>query len=531
MTKRAIIYARVSIGQQTSGFSIPLQLRACRAYALEKGCSVFKEVTDVCSGATLDRPGLPEVRSLVALGAADVVVAHEMDRLARRLALQLVLEGEFAQRGVPIEYVLEQYDDSPEGQLMRQVRAIVSEYERAKVRQRTRSGNRARARAGYVRIGHSPPYGYRYISGDKKGWLEVVEQEARIVRMVFEWAAQGDETGKPLGAWTIRSKLSERRIPTKSEIEGYPIREPGIWSLATVRRLLRNEVYAGVWHYGQTGTTSDGRTELRPREEWIPVPVPPIVGRELWEAVQEQLRQNSLRWSRNTRHEYLLRGRLVCEACGSTFRCRTATSKGEKRGYYYCAGQRLRPSRQCKTKTCRGCVRQDAADRRIWDRVEHALKKPDLIREGIRQHRRREQQALETLQTQLASVTERLRSLDELRSGHLDCYLKDESMTRDTLRVKMGTIAEARGRLTAEAEALRGELDATPQSTSKTGADQISAYCEQTARVIDTLTFEDRRRVLERLDIRGVVRRGEKPRERLIFVTGCIPESEVRLEK
>ena len=109
------------------------------------------------------------------------VICSDIDRLARRLVYQLLLEDEFRKAGAPIEYVRSPVEDTPEGQFMAQIRGAVAELERAKILERTMRGKRGRAQAGNVYVGAHAPYGYRYVSEPHKGRLEIVPEEAKIV--------------------------------------------------------------------------------------------------------------------------------------------------------------------------------------------------------------------------------------------------------------------------------------------------------------------------------------------------------------
>jgi site-specific DNA recombinase len=91
--KRAILYARVSTGEQArSGYSLAQQLEALREYAAREGYEVLEEVQDPGqSGATLARPGLDRVRDLVAEGGVSVRLAQDRDRVAREPAYHQIL--------------------------------------------------------------------------------------------------------------------------------------------------------------------------------------------------------------------------------------------------------------------------------------------------------------------------------------------------------------------------------------------------------------------------------------------------------
>jgi site-specific DNA recombinase len=90
--------------------------------------------------------------------------------------------------------------------------------------------------------------------------------------------------------------------------------------------MLRNETYAGTRYFNRLTRATEasrggkpvihGRWVYRERSEWIPVKVPPIVSRELFETVHERLRVHEERYCRPVTH-YLLQGLVECGVCGS----------------------------------------------------------------------------------------------------------------------------------------------------------------------------------------------------------------------
>jgi len=105
MMARAAIYARTATADQAEQtFAIQAQIHACRKYADECGYEVVGEYHDQgVSGAQLDRPGLAQVRSLIAGREIDVVIVHDLARLTRRAVDLVQLQDELAQVGVTIE--------------------------------------------------------------------------------------------------------------------------------------------------------------------------------------------------------------------------------------------------------------------------------------------------------------------------------------------------------------------------------------------------------------------------------------------
>ena len=165
MSKRAVLYARVSTDEQAEhGYSLSTQLAAMRDYVAENGFVIVDEITDDYSGAKLDRQGLDRVRSMIEQHDIDAVVVYASDRLTRNLAHSLILREEWQRAGIELHTVARgKSENSAEGRLTENVEAVIAEYEREKIRERSRRGRVAKAAAGKW-VGNSrPPFGYKRI--------------------------------------------------------------------------------------------------------------------------------------------------------------------------------------------------------------------------------------------------------------------------------------------------------------------------------------------------------------------------------
>src|SRR5215471_19996484 len=142
----AAIYARVSTTDQADkGYSLPTQLEACQAMARHEGYAVPDThiFVDDYTGTSLTRPRLTPRRDLVRQRLVQAVFVHDLDRLSRKLAHQLLLSDEFEQARVALRIVTMPEDaKTPETQLLSNVRGIMAEYERAKLLERTARGRR-----------------------------------------------------------------------------------------------------------------------------------------------------------------------------------------------------------------------------------------------------------------------------------------------------------------------------------------------------------------------------------------------------
>jgi len=82
--------------------------------------------------------------------------------------------------------------------------------------------------------------------------FEPLEEEAKIVRLIFQWYVTGNETGQRLSARKIAMRLSEMHIPTPGETNsGYHRkREMGMWQPFAILDIIARETYAGIWRFG-----------------------------------------------------------------------------------------------------------------------------------------------------------------------------------------------------------------------------------------------------------------------------------------
>ncbi len=359
------IYLRVSSEDQAQhGYSLMAQRDSCVAKARALGAVEVSEFADEgVPGTLLDRPGLGALRQAVARRAVDIVVIYDPDRFARSLAHQLLVTEEIERAGVRLEFVNFEWQNTPEGKLFYAMRGAFAEYEREKIRIRTSTGRIQKARQGKLPM-VVEPYGYRYDA--QQSLLVVDPYQSEIVRRIFSEIVDHGE-----GLNGIAKLLTRDRVPTQ---KGH-----SIWHRQVVRQIARNPVYMGIFYANRLNTAGMGinrfrsvgdkvRPSIRPREEWIPIRVPPIVDPQTWHRAQMLMDQRAAEWQRQ-RHgtTYLLSGLLRCEICGQTMTGRQRKNWGRLLIEYSCrkntAGDRAP-----------GCARRPRVDAGqvesiVWNRV------------------------------------------------------------------------------------------------------------------------------------------------------------------
>ena len=124
---------------------------------------------------------------MIAEGLIQGVLILSPDRLSRKQTHQILLMDEFKKQDIQVIFTNQQFEDNAEGNLMLQIQAAVSEYERAKILDRTRRGRKYAVKNGQM-FGSMAPYGYRFVpkADGKPAHWEVEPREAEIVRLVFD---------------------------------------------------------------------------------------------------------------------------------------------------------------------------------------------------------------------------------------------------------------------------------------------------------------------------------------------------------
>jgi site-specific DNA recombinase len=340
--KRCALYARFSPkpeGAVGENYSIGSQLDAMRELALcEYGCAQPDEYIDRnVSGATLDRPDLERLRDAVASRAYDVVLCYSPDRLSRDVVNSMVLLQEFSKYGVKLAFVSGSYDDSPEGEFSFGVQSLVAQFERKKFAERSRRGRRRKAAEGFVHSG-SAPYGYRYLGHKfkKRGELEIIPAEARVVEQVFQWTARG---------------MTNYRVAMQLNAQGILTQKGGRWYRESIAQVLRKTAY-----YGEV-----------PGPAGIIIPVPAIVTRALWDRAHDTLQRNRAGKVGRPSRQYLLTGMLWCARCGA--RCTTFPER-KMDATYRCNGvDRHTRKRICQASGIRKSKLEPAVEKAVWDTI------------------------------------------------------------------------------------------------------------------------------------------------------------------
>src|ERR1700744_961297 len=271
---RCAIYTRVSTeyGLDQEVNSLDAQYDAASAYIKSQahaGCTLIRSRYDDggYSGGSTDRPDLQRLLDDIRARKLDVIVVYKVDRLSRSLADFAKLVELFDAQGVSFVSVTQQFNTTTSmGRLTLNVLLSFAQFEREVTSERIRDKIAASKRKG-LWVGGVVPLGYE--TRDRK--ITVNGAEADRVRAIFENSLK-------LGSLNLlMADLRKRGVVTKLRTLKGGRTNGGIpFTRGPPAHLLRNRFYIG---------------EVAFKGEILRGEQPPIIGRDLFDAVQAKLKE------------------------------------------------------------------------------------------------------------------------------------------------------------------------------------------------------------------------------------------------
>lgn len=318
--KKAALYARVSSDLQRKEKTIESQLAELKKQISASGDVLVKEyVDDGHSGAMLDRPAMNQLRADLKTPLFDTIYFLNTDRIAREVTYQTIIIAEILKYRKQIIINGKDYIHNPENKFTLTVLGAVAELERAKIIERTVRARQHRLVQGKLLGCGNNIYGYDYHKRTPTSdpYYTVKESEAKVVRFVFDTYAKGQ-----VGMNQINRRLEDMKAPTK--------RGRGIWRTSLLKVMLKNEMYTGIRYFNTMRSVreyanpmhgvehSTKKVVRRDRGDWVGIPVPTIISKELFAKVQERIEYNRKKY-RNPKTPQLLSNLIRCGECKGSF--------------------------------------------------------------------------------------------------------------------------------------------------------------------------------------------------------------------
>lgn len=328
--KYAVGYLRISSDSQKDNTSIESQMDSIKYFCMQRGIYILKFFVDTYTGTKLDRPEFSKAIKYLKenKGSIDLFLTKKADRFTRGQRVGLTAFDDIKNLGVEVNFVDEWIENinSPQGQMIMQLKFTFAEYERACIYERTRAGEIKALKSG--RYTKTPPLGYsRGIlpSGEFKGKKGILPNDkAPLLKELFEDYAT--------------SLYTQEALVRKYKLKGLKL------SKSSISVSLDNILYTGIIDLKRHKITP--YNQIKGCHE-------PIISIELFNKVQalKNGRNRAIKEIRTQNSDFPLNRFLYCSCCGSPMRGSTSNNGKEKKvtrhySYYRCAnncGEKYKP--------------------------------------------------------------------------------------------------------------------------------------------------------------------------------------------
>jgi len=494
INKLVAVYGRVSTSNQENEGTIESQLYAVKEFAKKNDYVIVREyLDDGWSGDILVRPALDQLRMDAKQKIWEAVLIYDPDRIARRYSYQELVMDELKEAGIEVIFVTTPAPKNQEEKVMYGMRGIFAEWERMKITERFRLGKIRKVKEGHLLVSE-PLYGYNYIpkNGNEQGYYEINPEEARVVKMIFEWVGNEGLTLRK-----VVKRLQELGIkPRKSE--------RGVWNTSTLSHLTRHKAYIGEERWGSTYAVvpknpinkekyrkfKKSSRRSKPEEEWIAskIPVPVIIDKDLFYKARKQLETNFELSQRNRKNDYLLSGKIYC-VCG-----RRRTGEGALHGkhlYYRCTDRVLRHPlpKVCNEKG----INARMADELVWKGLSKMISSQELLTIQLNRWLKRQGGKAKSSCGNLGEMIKEIDKFKEQENRYNKAYGAG-LFTMGQLKEYTASIKDKIGSL--QIQIAKAKQEQTNAVTLLPEQGEIKTFVEKAKEVIRTFNFAQKREII-----------------------------------
>lgn len=512
---RCAIYCRVSTEEQKDGRTIDSQIRELEDFAQANNhIIIVRYIDDGWSGCILNRPELDRLRDDANKALFEAVLVNDVDRLSRELTHLGVIKKDLEKKNIKLIFKKLPNNGDPISNFMVNMLGSFAEFERELIANRTRRGRRYKVEVRKLIQGNVSPYGYTYIKKDKEkgieGHYEINEKEAEVVKMMFDWVVKDGISQRE-----VTRRLIKLRIPAR--------KGSNRWGKSSIHKILTNETYTGITYYNKHQSVESDKHKnvkyykqrktglrLRPKDEWIPIPLPDslkIIDKETFLAAKSQSDRNRAYALRNTKYSYLLKGLVKCQ-CGSSYN----GTPYHGRLFYRC-GDRHRTfpfPRKCKASI----VSARKLESIVWNSVTNAVQNPKIISDQIKILEEKQKIEPFDIEKTIKDVQKGLEGLKIEEERVFTVYRKG-IIQLEQFENEIGKIQDERTQLNQRLSELAQKQNA--DLSYKGIAKSVENYCRIIRKKIDEFTFEQKQKFLRFL-LEGIFIEGDKVR-----IFGLIP--------
>lgn len=318
------VYLRVSTDDQVNVFEGSLESQKYRViefvrFKNSQSRTPWGEIVDYyveegVSAGTTKRSEYQRLMADIRKGRVNMILVSDLTRLSRNLLDFCNLINELEAHKASYLSMKEQFDTStPIGRMIVYIIIALGQFERETTSERVSMNCHTRAVKGFLNGGPAP-LGYDK-HPDKKGLLVPNEEEAKIVREIFQIFLEEGSRAKTI------PRLHEKRLWPKRTSKRAQERGPADWTVQSLGTFLESVTYIGMRDVNKIYKDEDP-ARLKPwqRYQVVKASWPGIVDEKVFydaqRLLEEAVKKERTRQSKSEKRIFLLTGILTCGETG-----------------------------------------------------------------------------------------------------------------------------------------------------------------------------------------------------------------------
>ena len=313
MKEKAVFYARVSTDEEKQVNALAKQVQECKDTIKANGWKcVDSYIDEGKSGTTSKRDEYQRLCADISTDKYDIIVIKSQDRLMRNAKDWYIFVDLLVQNHKKLYMYLENKYYQSDDALITGIKAILAAEYSHDLSKKINNANRRRQQSASSIITNGKLWGY----DQKDGQLTINEEQAKVVRRIFELYNQG------YGCRNIQKILHQEGITTDKGKDIQP---------TTIKRMIINPNYIGTVVFNRTHKDFETKKLIEnPKSEWIihENRIPAIIDMDTWNTAQANFNARRKHINADGRVDNVvgynkpvhpIGGKIICGLCGKVY--------------------------------------------------------------------------------------------------------------------------------------------------------------------------------------------------------------------
>lgn len=346
---RVVYYARVSTDTEEQLHSIQNQISYYEDYIRNNKNWTFAGgyIDEGISGTSVEkRDNFLKMINDAKDKKFDFIVTKEISRFSRNTLDSIKYTQQLLSYGIGVLFQSDNINTlMPDAELRLTIMSSIAQDEVRKLSERVKFGFRRSIDNGIV-LGNDNIWGYK----KDKGKLVIVEEEAKMIRLVFDMYAN--------------QRLGVRAICNELYKLGYRNSKDNIFSFSTIKNIITNPKYKGYYCGRKTHKVDYKLSDIKHLDssEWIMYKdetgeiVPAIVSEELWEKANKIFNRRSKEFKLKNKttsynNKYPYSAKIICMEHNTSFHRREYKYKSGNKELWVCKKYSEKGLQGCSSPT------------------------------------------------------------------------------------------------------------------------------------------------------------------------------------